>query len=137
MNIRQPLVSFALVAGLAAFSAQAGAQSVTVTCTTSAARSTADVEGFDLTPGWYSSVLVSAGGANRMQSDREYADRDDDDDDFADDDVDFEFDSKRSEVLDGDTRIAKNFIVNDKLTAVLLDASGSEIARDTAKCRQR
>lgn len=134
MNIRQPIVSLSLIASLAAFGGQAMAQSVVVKCSMSDSRSKAEVEGFGLVPGWYSSVLTS--GANQATSERDYADRDDDDGP-RDEDVDFEFDSKRSEWRDGDTRIAKDFIVGGKVTVLLLDSSGTEVARDTATCRQR
>lgn len=135
MNIRQAFTPLALVACIAAFAAPAMAQSVTVKCSVSDTRSKAEVEGYGLVPGWYSSVLLS--GANQAESKADHADRDDDDDGPRDEDVDFEFDSKRSEWRDGDTRIAKNFIVDGMVTAILRDASGVELARSTAKCRQR
>lgn len=136
-KIRKSLVSAAVLSGFMVVCAQASAQSVSVTCKTGNNRSSAEVEAFDLVPGWYSAVLVSAKGANQVQSDREYAERDDDDDGPRDEDVDFEFDSKASEVRDGDTRIAPDFIVNNRVTAVLLDSSGTEVARTTQKCKAR
>ncbi|HSI57840.1 MAG TPA: hypothetical protein VLA16_09795 [Ideonella sp.] len=136
MKIRQPLVCALVFAGFMAAGVQASAQSVKVKCTTGNGRSTAEVEGFQLVPGWYTSVLTSDKGANQAQSDREYAERDDDDD-ANDEDVDFEFDSKESEIRDGDTRIAPNFVVNQKVVAVLKDSSGTEVARSSAKCKAR
>lgn len=136
MNTRQPLVCALVFAGFMAAGVQASAQSVKVKCASGNGRSTAEVEGFQLTPGWYTSVLLSNKGANRAESEREYADRDHDDGPNE-DDVDFEFDSKASEVRDGDTRLAADFIVNHKVTAVLLDASGTEVARSTTRCRVR
>lgn len=133
------LVSAAVFSGFMMVCAQASAQSVTVTCKTSAGRSSAEVEAFDLAPGWYTAVLASAKGAKQAQSGREYAERDDRDDrdDDKDEDVDFEFDSKASEVRDGDTEIAPDFITRNRVTAVLLDASGVEVARATQICKRR
>lgn len=136
MQIRQPLFSALVLAGFLAVSAQASAQSVKVKCSTGNGRSTAEVEGFQLVPGWYTSVLSSAKGANQAQSDREYAERDDDDGPNE-EDVDFEFDSKESEIRDGDTRISADFIVGQRVTAVLLDSSGVEVARASARCKAR
>lgn len=135
-NAHKSLVSAAVLSGFMMVCAQASAQSVSVTCKSGGGRSSAEVEAFDLAPGWYSAVLASAKGVNQSQSGREYAERDDDDD-ANDDDVDFEFDSKPSEVRDGDTEIAPDFIVGNRVTAVLLDASGAEVARASQTCKRR
>ena len=136
MTFRHTLTTAALLTTLLALGAQAQAQSLTVKCKATATRSTAEVEGYGLTPGWYSAVLESAGGAHRVQTTLEHADRDRDDGP-KDDDVDFEFDSKPSEVRDGDTEIARNFIVDRTVTAILLDASGVEVTRQSATCKRR
>lgn len=115
---------------------EAKTPSMKVWCKSGNDRSSAEVEGYHLAPGKYRSVLES--GGNMAESKWERADRDNDGlTDDKDSDVDFEFDSKKSEVRDGDTKIAKDFIVGNSVNAWLLDAAGNQVAYDSATCKKR
>lgn len=143
MKVRASMIT-AAIATVLGFGVQAQAQplpeaktpSMKVWCKTGNNRSSAEVEGYNLARGKYQSVLES--GSNVAESKWEWADRDNDGiTDDKDEDVDFEFDSKKSEVRDGDTKIAKNFIVGSSVNAWLLDEAGNQVAYATATCKKR
>ena len=145
MKVRPSMTAVA-IATVLGFGVQAQAQpqpqpeaknpSMKVWCKTGNNRSSAEVEGYNLARGKYQAVLES--GNNMAESKWEWADRNNDGlTDDKDEDVDFEFDSKKSEVRDGDTKIAKDFIVGNSVNSWLLDESGNQVAYATATCKKR
>ncbi len=113
-----------LALGLASLAA-VHAQTIRVRCDTwGATRSRASVDGANLAGGAYTAVLTSA--AHQATAASQPAQQGV---------VQFDFDSKKSEIKDGATPIGKKFIVNDTATGTLVDASGTVVAQDTRMCK--
>lgn len=124
MNITQAFASAAVTAVLATLSVGVAAQSVDVKCETRSNRSKASVDGKNLASGNYSAVLVS--GGNSAQSPYEAT---------VGDEAEFDFDSNSRDIRQGATAIDADFIVNNRVTGKLLNASGNVVAQRSVKCR--
>lgn len=115
----------ALSLACAAFAAQAG--EVRVTCEKRATRSKASVDGSDFAPGQYRAVLRS--GTRSARSGWQPADGDE---------AQFDFDSRPADIAEGATAIAGDFIVDGRVKAYIVDASGVRVTPvATAICRVR
>lgn len=126
MKTTSTLASLFAAAVLTTISAGVAAQTVDVKCETRSNRSKASVDGKNLARGMYSAVLVS--GPNTAQSPAEQT---------VGDEVEFDFDSNPRDIRQGATAIAPNFIVNNRATGKLLNASGQVVAQRTVTCRQK
>ena len=96
---------------------------VHVRCDTYGQRSRASVDGRHLPAGDYTALLTS--GANSAQSPASAA---------VNAEAQFDFDSKRDEVKQGATRIARHFIVDNTVTGSILDANGNTVATEVRQC---
>lgn len=121
----QTLTMSLAIGALSAFSLGAAAQSIDVKCETRSDRSKASVDGKNLSSGNYSAVLIS--GANSAQSPYEAT---------VGDEAEFDFDSNARDIRQGATAIPRNFIVGNRVTAMLLDVGGNVVAQRSAKCRR-
>jgi hypothetical protein len=98
-----------------------------VTCEKRASRSRASVDGSNLAAGTYRAVLRS--GTSRAASGWEAA---------VGDEAPFDFDSRPADIAEGATAIAPNFIVDGRVRAHLVDASGQRVTPVVeAICRVR
>lgn len=126
MNTTSTFASLFAAAVLTTLSAGVAAQSVAVKCETRSDRSKASVDGSGLAAGNYSAVLVS--GPNTATAPAKPA---------VQGQAEFDFDSNPRDIRQGATAIAPNFIVNNRATGKLLNASGQVIAQRTVTCRQK
>jgi hypothetical protein len=126
MKTTSTLASLFAAAVLTTLSAGVAAQTVDVKCETRSNRSKASVDGKNLASGNYSAVLVS--GPNTAQSPSEPT---------VGDEVEFDFDSNARDIRQGATAIKPTFIVNNRATGKLLNASGQVVAQRTVTCRQK
>jgi hypothetical protein len=126
MNTTSTLASLFAAAVLTTLSAGVAAQTIDVKCETRSDRSKASVDGKNLASGNYSAVLVS--GPNTAQSPVEPT---------VGDEVEFDFDSNPRDIRQGATAISRDFIVKNRATGKLLNASGQVVAQKTVTCRQK
>lgn len=126
MNTTSTLASFFAAAVLTTLSAGVAAQSVAVKCETRSDRSKASVDGSNLAAGMYSAVLVSGPNTATAPAKPAVAGQ-----------AEFDFDSNPRDIRQGATAISQNFIVNNRATGKLLNASGQVIAQRTVTCRQK
>jgi hypothetical protein len=118
--------SLVAIAALLALSTVAQAQSIRVKCEKRADRSTASIDGTNLIPGTYSSVLTS--GPNTAQAPARAT---------VGDEVGFDFSSQQRDIRRGATPLSTTFITGGQATGTLLDANGQVVATQTARCRVR
>jgi hypothetical protein len=104
----------------------ASAPTITVRCDTWASpqRSRASVDGAGLASGSYQATLLSGSHSASSPMSAESGG-----------DVQFDFDSNKKEIQNGATKISPNFIVHEKVTAHLLDSTGTIILTKTKKCK--
>ena len=121
------LVAAAALASLSITAFTAAAAEVEVRCEKRAARSSASVDGSNLTSGQYRAVLKSGTRIARSP--------------FAEtigDEAQFDFDSKNTEVEEGATSIPLDFIVDGRVRGYLVNTEGVRVTPVvTAICRIR
>ena len=121
------LVAAAALATLSFTALTAAAADVEVRCEKRASRSSASVDGSNLTSGQYRAVLKSGTRIARSP--------------FAEtigDEAQFDFDSKNTEVEEGATSIPLNFIVDGRVRGYLVNTEGARVTPVvTAICRIR
>lgn len=122
LRINRSLSTLAALSALALFAVDASA-SLRVRCETRSDRSRASVDGNNLQSGRYTARIES--GPNTKDSKKAQRTRGDE--------VEFDFDSNTGE---GGTRIDQDFIVDNRLTGMLIDAAGDIVEIETVNCRR-
>lgn len=114
----------AVFALLCALAIDASAAGVRVTCEVRANRSKISVDGRGLAAGVYTTQALS--GRNLVTSPGISA---------IGGEVEADFDSNTSDIAEGATPIAPNFIVGGRVIGKVIDSTGSTVASDTVLCR--
>jgi hypothetical protein len=120
-------IATSAVAALMLASLGARAADVEVRCEKRANRSSASVDGNNLSKGSYRAVLKSGDRTARSPFDQTIGDE-----------VEFDFDSSQNDIAEGATAIAANFIVDGRVRGYLVNSSNQRVTPIvTAICRIR
>ena len=125
---RSPLISAGLTLFVLAASLPLAAQAQTarVKCEVRSDRSTASVDGRNVTPGQYVAVLSSGSHTATSPVQASVGDQ-----------AEFDFSSQPRDIRRGATPIAVDFIVGDTVTGQVFTAAGQLVAQSTRRCRVR
>jgi len=102
------------------------AEGVRIKCEKKATRSSVSVDGRDVQPGNYTSVVFS--GDNRAAAPLTPS---------IGDEVEFDYDSNPNDIATGETAISRDFIQGGQVTAQIVDEAGYTVVQGTARCRVR
>lgn len=102
------------------------AEGIRIKCEKRAARSSISVDGRDLMPGNYSSVVFSGDNVAAAPLTPSIGDE-----------VEFDYDSKPDDIAAGETAISSDFIQGGKVTGQIVDENGYTVVQGSARCRIR